>query len=161
SVPILAEVGGKVSYVDFVEGESIRTDTDASGNRRITIVEHKGDLHPQIQLEDASGKPLDFYYLPERANVEVANGDQIGAGKVLAKTPREMGGTQDITSGLPRVTELFEARNPKDPAIISEIDGEVDILKEKKRGKRVIVIKSPQDGIEKEHIIPHGKHLRV
>ena len=161
SVPILAEVGGKVSYVDFVEGDSIRTDTDASGNRRITIVEHKGDLHPQIQLEDSSGKPLDFYYLPERANVEVGNGEQIQAGKVLAKTPREMGGTQDITSGLPRVTELFEARNPKDPAIISEIDGEVDILKEKKRGKRVIVIKSPQEGVEKEHIIPHGKHLRV
>ncbi len=160
SVPILAEVGGKVNLVDFVEGDSIRTETDASGNKRVTIIEHKGDLHPQIQLEDANGKPLDFYYLPERANVEVLHGRQIVAGTVLAKTPREMGGTQDITSGLPRVTELFEARKPKDPAIIAEIDGEVDILKEKKRGKRVIVVKSP-DGQEREHIIPHGKHLRV
>lgn len=160
SVPILAEVGGKVSFVDFVEGESIRTETDPSGHRRVTIIEHKGELHPQIQVEDAAGNPLDFYYLPERANVDVLKDEQIVAGTVLAKTPREMGGTQDITSGLPRVTELFEARKPKDPAIIASIDGEVDILKEKKRGKRVIVVRNPS-GEEKEHIIPHGKHLRV
>ncbi len=160
SVPILAEVGGKVRYEDFVEGESIRTETDTSGNIRRVIIEHKGDLHPQIMLEDSSGKILDFYYLPEKANIEADNGAQITAGTVLAKTPREMGGTQDITSGLPRVTELFEARRPKDPAIIAEIDGEVDLVAEKKRGKRVIIVRGP-DGTEKEHIIPHGKHLRV
>lgn len=160
SVPILAEVGGKVRYEDFVEGESIRTETDPSGNVRRTIIEHKGDLHPQIMLEDSAGKILDFYYLPEKANIEVENGAQITAGSILAKTPREMGGTQDITSGLPRVTELFEARRPKDPAIIAEIDGEVDLVAEKKRGKRVIILRGP-DGTEKEHIIPHGKHLRV
>ena len=160
SVPILAEVGGKIRYEDFVEGESIRTEIDTSGTSRIQIIEHKGDLHPQIMLEDASGKILDFYFLPEKAIIEIPNGQMISAGTVIAKTPRELGGTQDITSGLPRVTELFEARKPKDPAIISEIDGEVDLLAEKKRGKRVIIVRG-SDGTEKEYIIPHGKHLRV
>jgi DNA-directed RNA polymerase subunit beta' len=160
SVPVLAEVGGRVRFEDFIEGVTIRSEADASGFVRKVVIEHKGDLHPQIMIEDASGKILDFYYLPERANVEVDHGAQIVSGTVLAKTPREMGGTQDITSGLPRVTELFEARKPKDPAIIAEIDGEVDFIAEKKRGKRVIVIRG-KDGTEKEHIIPHGKHLRV
>jgi DNA-directed RNA polymerase subunit beta' len=160
SVPILAEVGGKVHYEDFVEGESIRTEVEASGNIRQTIIEHKGDLHPQIMIKDAAGKILDFYYLPEKANIEVQDGQMIVPGTPLAKTPREMGGTQDITSGLPRVTELFEARKPKDPAIIAEIDGEVDLVAEKKRGKRVIIVRAV-DGTEREHIIPHGKHLRV
>ncbi|HEY3969682.1 MAG TPA: DNA-directed RNA polymerase subunit beta' [Planctomycetaceae bacterium] len=160
SVPLLAEVGGKVRYEDFVEGESIRTEIDTSGTSRTMIIEHKGDLHPQIMLEDASGKILDFYFLPEKAIVEVADGGMISAGTVIAKTPRDLGGTQDITSGLPRVTELFEARRPKDPAIIAEVDGEIDLMAEKKRGKRVIIVRAP-DGTEKEYIIPHGKHLRV
>jgi DNA-directed RNA polymerase subunit beta' len=160
SVPLLAEVGGKVRYEDFVEGESIRTEVDTSGTSRTTIIEHKGDLHPQIMLEDASGKILDFYFLPEKAIIEVPDGQPISAGTVIAKTPRDLGGTQDITSGLPRVTELFEARRPKDPAIIAEIDGEIDLMAEKKRGKRVIIVRAP-DGTEKEYIIPHGKHLRV
>ena len=159
SVPILAEVGGRVRLEECVEGDSIRSETDVSGHTRRTVVESKGDLHPQIILEDGTGKILDFYYLPERANIEVDKGMQVTAGTVLAKTPRESGGTQDITGGLPRVTELFEARKPKEPAIISEIDGEIEIVAEKKRGKRVINVKGT--GIEKEHIIPHGKHLRV
>ena len=160
SVPILAEVGGRVRYEECVEGESIRTEVEHSGHVRRTVIESKGDLHPQIILEDAAGKILDFYYLPERANIEVERGAQVSAGTVLAKTPRESAGTQDITGGLPRVTELFEARKPKDPAIIAEIDGEVEIVAEKKRGKRVIIIRG-EDGTEREHIIPHGKHLRV
>jgi DNA-directed RNA polymerase subunit beta' len=160
SVPILAEVGGKVRYDDFVEGESVRSDTDTSGNVRRTVIEHKGDLHPQIRIEDAEGKILDFYYLPEKANVEVDDGQMISAGTVIAKQPREMGGTQDITGGLPRVTELFEARKPKDPAIIAEINGEVEFAEARKRGKRVVIVRG-EDGTEVEHIIPHGKHLRV
>jgi DNA-directed RNA polymerase subunit beta' len=160
SVPILAEVGGRVRYEECVEGESIHTETELSGHVRRTVIESKGDLHPQIILEDAAGKILDFYYLPERANIEVEKGATISAGTVLAKTPRESAGTQDITGGLPRVTELFEARKPKEPAIIAEIDGEVEIVAEKKRGKRVIIIRG-DDGTEREHIIPHGKHLRV
>ena len=107
---------GRVRFEDLVEGQSVHSETDSSGNIRRTVIEHKGDLHPQIVLEDADGKPLDVYYLPERAHIEVAEGKFITAGSVLAKTPREASAITDITGGLPRVTEIFEARKPKDPA---------------------------------------------
>ena len=113
NIPILAEVGGKVRYEDIVENETMRVEIDPSGHTRRTIIEHKGDLHPQIIVEDGDGKTLAFYYIPERAGIEAAEGSQVKAGALLAKTPREVGGTQDITGGLPRVTELFEARRPK------------------------------------------------
>jgi DNA-directed RNA polymerase subunit beta' len=160
SIPILAEVKGKVRYEDIVEGETMRPEKDPSGHIRRLIMEHKGDYHPQIVLEDENGKILDFYYLPEKAHIEVNEGDQISAGTLLAKTPREVAGTQDITGGLPRVTEIFEARKPKDPAVIAEIDGTVELLGEKRRGKRTIIVRS-ESGIEREHLVSHGKHLRV
>ena len=160
SIPILAEAGGKVRYEDIIEGETIRLEKDPGGYVRSIVTEYKGEFHPQIVLEDASGKILDFYYLPEKANIEVPEGKTISAGTVLAKTPREVSGTQDITGGLPRVTEIFEARKPKDPAVIAEIDGVVEILGEKRRGKRTLVVKS-EAGIEREHLVAHGKHLRV
>jgi DNA-directed RNA polymerase subunit beta' len=160
AIPILAEVTGKVRYEDIIEGETMRLEKDPSGHERHMIMEHKGDLHPQIILEDASGKILDFYYLPEKAHIEVLAGNQCSAGTLLAKTPREVAGTQDITGGLPRVTEIFEARKPKDPAVIAEIDGTVELLGEKRRGKRTIIVRS-ESGIEREHLVSHGKHLRV
>jgi len=160
SVPILAEVGGKVRFEDCIEGRTVRTEKEATGHVRRTIIEHKGDLHPQIIVEDANGKILDFYYLPERANIEVQEGQAVSAGSVLAKNPREATGTQDITGGLPRVTELFEARKPKDPAVIAEIDGVVELGAERKRGKRIIIVRA-EDGTEVEHAIPHGKQLLV
>ncbi|HVX15227.1 MAG TPA: DNA-directed RNA polymerase subunit beta' [Pirellulales bacterium] len=160
SIPILAEVGGKVRYEDVIEGETLRMEKDPSGHVRRMVMEHKGDLHPQVILEDAGGKILDFYYLPEKAHIEVNEGDQVSAGTLLAKTPREVSGTQDITGGLPRVTEIFEARKPKDPAVIAEIDGAVELLGEKRRGKRTIIVRS-ESGIEREHLVSHGKHLRV
>jgi len=160
SIPILAEVSGKVRYEDVIEGETMRSERDPSGHVRKLIMEHKGDLHPQIVLEDPSGKILDFNYLPEKAHIEVAEGTQISAGTLLAKTPREVSGTQDITGGLPRVTEIFEARKPKDPAVIAEVDGTVELLGEKRRGKRTIIVRS-ESGIEREHLVSHGKHLRV
>ncbi len=160
SIPILAEVGGKVRYEDVIEGETMRSERDPSGHQRKMIMEHKGDLHPQVVLEDPSGKILDFYYLPEKAHIEVNEGDQISPGTLLAKTPREVSGTQDITGGLPRVTEIFEARKPKDPAVIAEVDGSVELLGEKRRGKRTIIVRS-ESGIEREHLVSHGKHLRV
>lgn len=160
SIPILAEVGGKVRYEEIIEGETYRTEKDATGNIRLIITEHKGDLHPQIIIEDASGKILDFSYMPEKAHIEVKEGEMITPGALLAKTPREVAGTQDITGGLPRVTEIFEARKPKDPAVIAEIDGTVEILGEKRRGKRTIIVRS-ESGIEREHLVSHGKHLRV
>ncbi len=160
NVPILTEVGGRIRYEDIVEGETMRAETDASGHIRRTIIEHKGDLHPQILVEDAEGKTLAYYYIPERAGIEIAQGAQVTAGTLLAKTPREVGGTQDITGGLPRVTELFEARRPKEPAVIAEIDGRVELLEEKRRGKRTIIVKN-ESGIEREHLVPHGRYLRV
>jgi DNA-directed RNA polymerase subunit beta' len=160
NIPILAEVGGKVRFDDIVEGETMKIETDPSGHVRRTIIEHKGDLHPQIVIEDAEGKTLDYKYIPERASIEVDNGQMISAGTLLAKTPREVGGTQDITGGLPRVTELFEARRPKEPAVIAEIDGRVELLDEKRRGKRTIIVRN-ESGIEREHLVPHGKYLRV
>jgi DNA-directed RNA polymerase subunit beta' len=161
SIPILAETGGKVRFEDLIEGQTMRSEKDPSGHIRYVIMEHKGDLHPQVVVEDPSdGKILDFYYMPERAHLEVEEGQVITPGAMVAKTPREASGTQDITGGLPRVTEIFEARKPKDPAVIAEIDGTVELLSEKKRGKRSIIVRS-ESGIEREHLITHNKHLRV
>jgi DNA-directed RNA polymerase subunit beta' len=160
SIPILAEVGGRIRYEDVIEGETMRIERDPSGHSRHLVMEHKGDLHPQIVIEDPEGKILDFYYLPEKAHIEVTEGNVISAGTLLAKTPRDVSGTQDITGGLPRVTEIFEARKPKDPAVIAEVDGTVELLGEKRRGKRTIIVRS-ETGIEREHLISHGKHLRV
>jgi len=160
SIPILSEVAGKVRFEDVIEGETLRVEKDPSGHLRQMIMEHKGAYHPQIVLEDGNGQILDFYYLPEKAYIEVEVGEQVAAGHVLAKTPREASGTQDITGGLPRVTEIFEARKPKDPAIMAEIDGVVELLGEKRRGKRTIRVKN-EAGIEREHLVTHGKHLRV
>ncbi len=152
SIPILAETGGKVRFEDLIEGQTMRCEKDPSGHIRYVIMEHKGDLHPQVVVEDPKdGKILDFYYMPERAHLEVDEGQIISPGTLVAKTPREATGTQDITGGLPRVTEIFEARKPKDPAVIAEIDGTVELLCEKKRGKRSIIVRS-ESGIEREHL---------
>jgi DNA-directed RNA polymerase subunit beta' len=160
SIPIIAEVGGTVRYEDVIENETMRLQKDASGNLRKMIVEHKGDFHPQVVIQDATGHILDYYYLPEKAYIEVSEGDQITPGSLIAKTPREVAGTQDITGGLPRVTEIFEARKPKDPAVMAEIDGTVEILGEKRRGKRTIIIRN-EAGMEREHLIMQNKHPRV
>jgi len=159
-VPIICEIDGHVKYDEIVEGKTMKEEHDAtSGVTRRQIVEHKGDLHPQIIIMDKSGHPLALYPVPERAYLEVLDGENIRAGTLIAKSPREISGTQDITGGLPRVTELFEARKPKDPAVMSEIDGLVE-LGEKKRGKRILRVRT-ETGIEKEHLIPQGKHLLV
>ena len=163
SVPILAEKGGLVRFEDIVEGETFLSRKDELGTVRRMIIDHKGDLRPQILIMDPddTSKILGFHYLPEKAYLEVDDGQMIGPGTVLAKTPREMGGTQDITGGLPRVTEIFEARKPKDPAVMAEIDGVVSIPEEKYRGKRKIVITNEATGIQREQLVEHGKHLRV
>jgi len=157
--PILTEKAGRVRYEEVVEGETMREETDAAGHRRKVIVEHKGDLHPQILIVDNNGEILDIHSLPEKAHIEVEEGDEVHSGSILAKTPREIGGNVDIVAGLPRVTELLEARKPKDPAIISEISGVVE-LGERKRGKRTIIVRN-ETGVEREHLVPQGKHLAV
>src|SRR6202035_1973829 len=164
-IPILAEVGGRIRFDEIVEGETLRKERDPGGAERWVIMEHKGDLHPQIVIEDDRGQSLAFYYVPEKAHLEVREGNPVSAGSLLAKTPREVGGTQDITGGLPRVTEIFEAGRPREPAVMAEIAGKVR-LGEKKRGKRSIIVEGVDDhgkpvGVEREHAVPHGKHLRV
>jgi DNA-directed RNA polymerase subunit beta' len=164
--PILAEIGGRVRFDEIVEGETLRKERDAvTGVDRLVIMEHKGDLHPQIVIEDDRGQALDAKYMPEKAHLEVREGQVVSAGTLLAKTPREVSGTQDITGGLPRVTEIFEARRPRDPAVMAEVAGIVR-LGDKKRGKRIIWVQPVDDqsrpvGEEREHQVPHGKHLRV
>jgi DNA-directed RNA polymerase subunit beta' len=165
NVPILSESAGKIRYEDMIEGKTLKTQRDARrGTVRKQVTEHKGDLHPQLVLEDKSGHPIALYPIPERAYIEVDDGATVGPGELLAKTAREAAGTQDITGGLPRVTEIFEARRPKDPAVMSEIDGFVE-LGDKKRGKRTIIVRAtgPKGEVieEQEHAVPQGKHLRV
>jgi DNA-directed RNA polymerase subunit beta' len=165
NVPILAETKGVVRFEDLLEGKTLRTEKDARhGQTRAQVTEHKGDLHPQLIIEDKGGEALALYPIPERAYIEVKDGEEIEAGDVVAKTAREAAGTQDITGGLPRVTELFEARQPKNPAIMSEIEGVVE-LGDKKRGKRTIIVRAMGEGGEViqefEHAVPQGKHLRV
>ena len=164
-VPILAEFDGKVRFEDLIDGKTLKIERDSrSGGARKQVIEHKGDLHPQLVLEDKKGEALALYPIPERAYIEVEDGQSLKAGDLLAKSSREIGGTQDITGGLPRVTELFEARRPKEPCVLSEIDGVVE-LGDKKRGKRTIIVRAlgaKGEVIEEiEHSVPQGKHLRV
>jgi DNA-directed RNA polymerase subunit beta' len=159
--PILAEVGGNVRFEDIIDGKTCRVEKDPQSKvSRMMIIEHKGDLHPQVILEDDAGNRAAIHPLPEKAYIEVKEGQKIVAGTLLAKTPREIQGTQDITGGLPRITELFEARRPKDPAVLAEIDGMVE-LGDKRRGKRTIIVRSDDGDMEREHMVPQGKNLRV
>jgi DNA-directed RNA polymerase subunit beta' len=159
-IAIIAEKSGTVEYDDIVEGATMKVEQDQGSKKlRRQIIEHKGELHPQIIIKDPNGDPLAMYPIPEKAYLEVEPGQVIAAGSLIAKTPREIVGTQDITGGLPRVTEIFEVRKPKSPAVISEIDGVVE-LGEKKRGKSTIIVRN-ESGMEVSHIIPHGKHFRV
>jgi DNA-directed RNA polymerase subunit beta' len=162
NVPILAEKDGVVRFEDIVEGVTMKVEVDPKTKVKHTvIIEHKGDLHPNITICDAdTDEALAVYYIPEKANITVGEGDKVKAGTMLAKTPREATGTQDITGGLPRVTELFEARKPKDPSVVAEIDGVCE-LGDRKRGKRTIIVRNEETGMAKEHLVPHGKHLRI
>ena len=169
SIPILAEVDGIVKFGDIIEGRTMQEQLDeVTGLSRKVIVEFRGtDLRPRVSLKDKKGKTAKVpgssavarHLLPVGSNIVVSEGDEVRAGSILAKIPRETTKTKDITGGLPRVAELFEARKPKDFAVISEIEGIVSYGKDAK-GKRKIVI-SPDSGQEKEYLIPKGKHVRV
>ncbi|MBC6953254.1 MAG: DNA-directed RNA polymerase subunit beta' [Leptolyngbya sp. PLA2] len=159
--PTLAEKPGRVQFVDIVLGETYREEDAGHGRDKAKVViEHKGDLHPQINIVDAQGNILDFHYLPAKARIEVKDGQEVQAGHMLARQPRAAGGSQDIVGGLPRVTEIFEARKPKDPAYVAEITGRVELLSDKRKGKMTIRITS-DSGIEKDHHVLSDKHLLV
>src|SRR3954469_4323649 len=144
--PILAEKGGIVRYEDIEEGETVRLEEERKGGAveagKLVVIEHKGERHPRITIEGDDGKILDFHYLPAKARIEVTPGQKVQAGQLLARQPKEAAGTMDITGGLPRVTEIFEARKPKDPAVLAEISGTVELRSEKRRGKMTIIVRS-------------------
>ena len=161
-VPLLAMEDGVVEYVDVEEGKTMLIEIDPkTGVKRTKIIESRGDQHPQLMLLDKkNGSVLHITSLPDQAYIEIKHGAKVKAGQMMAKSPRDGGGTQDITGGLPRVTELFEARVPKNPAIMSEIEGIVK-LGDKRRAKRAIIVTNEETGIEVEHMVPQSKHLRV
>jgi DNA-directed RNA polymerase subunit beta' len=169
SIPILAEVDGTIKFDDIIEGKTMQEQVDeVTGLSRKIIVEFKGgDLRPRVSIKDSKGKTVKFadsnsvarYLLSVGVNIVVTEGDQVRAGDIIAKIPRETTKTKDITGGLPRVAELFEARKPKDFAVISEINGVVSYGKDAK-GKRKIIV-TPEVGEEKEYLIAKGKHISV
>ena len=169
SIPILAEVDGTIKYGDIIEGKTMQEQVDeVTGLSRKVIVEFKGgDLRPRVSIKDNKGKTAKLagtntaarYLLSVGINIVVSEGDEVRAGDIIAKIPRETTKTKDITGGLPRVAELFEARKPKDFAVISEIDGVVSYGKDAK-GKRKIIV-TPEIGEEKEYLIAKGKHVSV
>jgi len=161
NVPILSEKAGKIAFHDIIEGVTMKQEVDeATGEEAMVIIEHKEDLHPQVIIADAHGETLASYPIPSGAHIVVNEDDKIVPGTLLAKTPRKQAKTRDITGGLPRVAELFEARRPKDASEISKIDGIVD-FGASVRGKRCVVIKDQQTGVEEEHLIAIGKHVIV
>ncbi len=161
NVPVLSEKGGTLVFKDMIPGVTVKRELDESSGRIATVViEHKEDLNPQIEVRDAKNKPLAAYAIPVGAQIAVNEGDIIQPGALLAKTPRQASKTKDITGGLPRVAELFEARRPKDAAEMSRIDGVVS-FEGTVRGKRKLVVKNEETSQEEEHLIPTGKHIIV
>jgi DNA-directed RNA polymerase subunit beta' len=169
TIPILTDVPGKVKFNDLVEEITVQEHIDeVTGLSRSVIIEPKDpELRPRIVITDDGGKVSKIpdsknqarYNLPVGANLFVKEGDDVYAGDVLVKIPRETTKTKDITGGLPRVVELFEARRPKECATVTEIDGEVSYGKDSK-GKRKVVI-TPEIGQAKEYMIPKTKHISV
>jgi DNA-directed RNA polymerase subunit beta' len=168
--PIIADVEGTLRFVDLIPGESVSEELDElTGLRQTVVIEDKEKkLHPHIEIVEIKGgkeKRLRDFVIPVGAQLTVEDGKKISAGTIIAKISREAYKTRDITGGLPRVAELFEARRPKDPATISEIDGEVRFgdIKRGKREIRVVPKDTPVDTEDPGQLyeIPAGKHLRV
>ena len=159
---IVSEVGGRVSYSNLQEGVTFRTDVDEQSGLedRVIIESRDRTKNPEVNITDADGTVLKTYSLPVGAHLILEEGQDIKPGDLIIKIPRSTGNAGDITGGLPRVTELFEARNPSNPAIVSEIDGFVSIAKKNKRGNREITITSKL-GEEKKYIVPLSKQLLV
>ncbi len=162
SVPIMAEKPGVVSFQDFQEDVTVSYERDeTTGTTMIVALETKEDLHPQIIVTDPQANTiLGYYHIPVGAHVTVREGQMVEPGELLAKTPRKEAKTRDITGGLPRVAELFEARTPKDAAEISKIEGVVD-FGENQRGKRCLIVRDESTGITEEHLIAPGKQIVV
>ena len=174
TLPIITEREGIANFVDLIEGLSMREVMDeTTGISNRVVVDWKqqprgNDLKPRITLRDDKGEVIKLanglearYFMSVDAILSVENGAQVRAGDVLARIPRETSKTRDITGGLPRVAELFEARKPKDYAIISDIDGRVEFGKDYKTKRRIVVVPEGDDLEPKEYLIPKGKHISV
>jgi len=172
--PIVSEVAGFVRFIDFVDGVTVIEKTDeltGLASREITDPKRRGsqgkDLRPVVRIVDKDGKDLNIpgtdlpaqYMLPPRSVVNLQHGAAVGVGDVVAKIPQEASKTRDITGGLPRVADLFEARKPKDPAILAEISGMISFGKETK-GKQRLILKNA-DGTEHEELIPKYRQIIV
>ncbi|MGA8755024.1 MAG: DNA-directed RNA polymerase subunit beta' [Stellaceae bacterium] len=174
TIPIITEKDGIAHYVDLIEGLSMREVVDeATGISSKVVIDWKqqprgSELRPRITLRDQDGEVLLLgnglearYFMSVDAILSVENGAPVKAGDVLARIPRESSKTRDITGGLPRVAELFEARKPKDFAIISESDGRIEFGKDYKTKRRIVVVPTEEGGEPVEYLIPKGKHISV
>ena len=157
---IISEVGGKVKFTDIIDSITYRTETDEQTGMtsKVIIESRQKTKSPSIKILNKIGEILKEYDIPVGSRLEVNEGDTINAGDILVKIPRTFGKTGDITGGLPRVTELFEARNPSDPAIVAEIDGVVSFSKKLKRGNREVIITS-KTGEQKKYLISTTKQI--
>ena len=161
SEPIIAESEGKVVFEDIVLGTTLKEEiNEDTGKIEKKITDYTVEtLQPRVVIQDDNAEIAATYYLPGNAYLNVADGESINSGRVLAKLPRESVKTRDITGGLPRVGELFEARKPKNPAVLAKVGGSVN-FRGLLKGKRVIVVVDPY-GKELKHLVPMGKHLLV
>ncbi len=161
--PILSDVSGRVKFGDIIEGVTMREQVDEfTGLSSKVIIESKDpELRPRVSIRGPDDKTIARVLLPVGVNLAVTDGKEIAAGDVLAKMPRETTKTKDITGGLPRVAELFEARKPKDFAIVTAIDGTVAFGADSRGKRRVVVTPDVEDAEPKEYLIPKGKHISV
>ncbi|NGX58976.1 MAG: DNA-directed RNA polymerase subunit beta' [Chlamydiae bacterium] len=163
NIPIICERPGYVKYEDLVEGISTQREVNKQTGQTETIVkQHRGELHPQIVIyaDQEYSELVGTYAIPSGAFISVEEGEYVQAGMLLARLPRGAIKTKDITGGLPRVAELFEARKPKDAAEIAKIDGVVD-FRGVQKNKRILVVRDEDSGMEEEHLIPLTKHLII
>ncbi|HVF54699.1 MAG TPA: hypothetical protein VM934_01035, partial [Pyrinomonadaceae bacterium] len=158
---ILTEVAGHVKYQDLKEGVTVDEEVDeVTGQSRLVVKDSPDEKkQPRLEIRNASNKVLKTYQMPVRANLMVGDGDEVAPGDIIAKIPRETTKTKDITGGLPRVVELFEARKPRETAIMSEIDG-IIALGAISKGKRKLIV-TGDDGEQREYDIPRGTHINV
>ncbi|WP_417496538.1 DNA-directed RNA polymerase subunit beta' [Maricaulis sp.] len=174
TAPIVSEVGGTVRLVDIAEGVSVKEETDeATGIASKVIIDWRGSakanaLQPAIVIQDESGEPIQLptgsmasYMLAVGAILSVNSGDTVRPGDIVARIPTEGAKTRDITGGLPRVAELFEARRPKDHAVIAEISGRVEFGRDYKNKRRIAIVPEGDDQEKVEYLVPKGKHLTV
>jgi DNA-directed RNA polymerase subunit beta' len=158
---ILTNKSGNVEFIDIIENVTYREELDESTglSAQVIIETREKVLRPHITVVDANGKRLANYSVPVGAHLAVKDGEEVKAGQMLVKIPREIYKTKDITGGLPRVAELFEARHPKDPAVVTEIDGVAEYGKIVRGNQQVII--HGEHAEDKEYLIPHGKHMLI